>query len=151
MAWDLPSADVLRIVSLTAEMGYPINAADGAGKPVNAGQWANGMFDPTAPLTVDWLMVWRNSDGSPIVGNDGKPIHDDVQGYFSSELLNYFYRNAACIDPTKIPEYKVRYPGSTFFNQPPETVELGCSASLKIHADIQAKKPTNNRTKYMMN
>jgi hypothetical protein len=146
MAWDLPSADVLRVVSLAAEADYPSDATNGAGTPVNAGMWVGSVFDSNVPKTLDWVMAWKDSHGNPIVRPDGKPVHDLVQGYFSTDLELYFYRAAACVDASKESDLYARYPG-----QEGSGWQAACATDTKELNDILNASKTNNRTTYMMN
>jgi len=145
--YDLPSDVVVRVLSSNAEGAFPTDGVDGANAPINVGRWVNGVFDETAPFSLDQLTALRNPDGSVIVSASGVPFHEITANTLSMSLTRYFYRIKACNDDSAKAALFIRYPNDeTIFAD--ATFKAGvCANNAKEIADMQAKIATNYRSK----
>ncbi|SFB27866.1 hypothetical protein SAMN04515620_13436 [Collimonas sp. OK607] len=144
--YDLPSSVVLQAVAQSAQGNYAANAVDAAGNPVQVGKWNNGVFDPTAPMTLDQGMAWKNADGSNQMIN-GVLVHDQLVPFISLDMIQTFYRVAACASDAAKPDLYKRYPSdSNLFAGDPATVASACTYFAKQISDLKASIKTNNRS-----
>lgn len=144
--YDLPSSVVLQAVAQSAQGNFAANAVDAAGTPVQVGKWTNGTFDPTAPMTLDQVMAWKNSDGSNQMAN-GVLVHDQLVPFISLDMMQTFYRVAACANDAAKPDLYKRYPSdSNLFAGDPTTVASTCTFFAKQISDLKALIKTNNRS-----
>ncbi|WP_332878012.1 hypothetical protein [Massilia sp. S19_KUP03_FR1] len=145
--YDLPSSVVIRLFAAHAENNAPPAGVDGSGVPINVGQWVNGIFDETQPLTLDELTARKNSDGTMQRGTDGKLITDIPEGTLQWDLLYYFYYVRACADTSAIPALLLRYTNIGNIPGDPKTNATYCAAQVNSIAALKARIPTNNRSK----
>lgn len=144
--YDLPSSVVLQAIAQSAQGNYAANAVDAAGNPVQVGKWTNGAFDQTVPMTLDQVMAWKNSDGSNQIAN-GVLVHDQLVPFISLDMIQTFYRVAACASDSAKPDLYKRYPSdSNLFTGDPATVASTCAFFAKQISDLKNLVKTNNRS-----
>lgn len=145
--YDLPSSVVVKALSANAEKDFPLNGVNGKDVPINVGKWVNGKFDETVAFTFDEVTAQRGADGNVVYAPNGSIIHDYAKSYISTDLIQYFYRAAACNDEAAKPALLVRYPGDAGLFAD-ATLKAGvCNANIKALADLRARIATNQRSK----
>lgn len=145
--YDLPSSVVVKVLAANAESSFPIAGIDGKGKPINVGKWVNGKFDEAAVFTFDEVTALRNTDGSLAYAPNGQIIHEYAKSYIGTDLIQYFYRAAACTNEAAKPALLVRYPGDAGLFAD-ATLKAGvCDANIRQLAELKARIATNQRSK----
>ena len=145
--YDLPSNVVVRIFSSIGENGRTLDGIDGSGTPINVGKWVNGSFDEKQVLTLDELTAVRKPDGTIQRGANGSIVHDWSPLVLQSNLTQYFYRAAACVDNSALPALVLRYRDDSFLFNSANTKTPACDTATKEIAALKAKVATNNRSK----
>lgn len=145
--YDLPSNTVVRVFAANAESNFPHPGVDGKGVAINVGKWVNGKFDETVPFTFDEVTALRNSDGTLAYASNGMVIHEDAKGYLSTNLIQSFYRVAACTSEGATTALLQRYPGDAGLFADASLKAAACDGSNKALADLKARIATNHRSK----
>lgn len=145
--YDLPSNVVTKVFASYAEKDFPLAGVDGIGNPINVGKWVNGQFDESVAFTFDELTAQRQPDGSLSRAPDGTIIHDNAKSYIGTDLIQYFYRAAACTDEAAKPALLVRYPNDAGLFADAALKASVCEYDIKQIADLKARIATNQRSK----
>lgn len=144
--YDLPSKAVTRILASYAENSFPLAGVDGANKSINVGKWNQGIFDDSFPFTLDELTAQKNSDGSNIIVG-GIIVHDYVKNYIATDLIQYFYRDNACVNEDKKQELFIRYPNDAGLYSDVTLKEAVCKNISNQMIDLKKRITTNIRNK----
>ena len=143
--YDLPSNIVVKILAANAEKGFPLQGVDGSNNPINVGKWVAGVFDPAVPFTMDELTAIKDPNGVNTIVN-GVIVHDNAKLYIGSNLIQYFYADAACKDATKVAAFTTRYPNYVgVLNDATLRFSL-CTLVASDLASLRAHISTNNRS-----
>lgn len=145
--YDLPSSVVVRILASNAEGSFPLDGVDGSNAPINVGKWVNGVFDESAPLTLDQLTAIRNPDGSITLSSSGAALHEVTTSTLAMNLTRYFYRAKACADDAAKAGLFLRYPSDEIVFADPSFKAGVCANNIKELSDLKARIATNNRSK----
>lgn len=145
--YDLPSNVVVDVFASYAEKDFPLSGVDGSGTPINVGKWINGQFDRSVAYTFDELTAQRQPDGSLSRAPDGTIIHDNAKSYIGTDLIQYFYRAAACTDEAAKPALLARYPNDAGLFADASLKASVCDYDIKQLADLKARIATNQRSK----
>lgn len=145
--YDLPSSVVVNVFASYAEKDFPLAGVNGSGTPINVGKWVNGRFDESVAYTFDELTAQRQPDGTLSRAPDGTIIHDNAKSYIGTDLIQYFYRAAACTDEASKPALLVRYPNDAGLFADATLKTAVCDYDIKQLADLKARIATNQRSK----
>lgn len=145
--YDLPSSVVVKVLAANAEGDFPLSGVNGRGTPINVGKWVNGTFDETVAFTFDEVTAQRNPDGSLAYAPNGTIIHDYAKSYIGTDLIQYFYRAAACTDEAAKPALLARYPADANLFADATLKASVCDYDIKQIAALKARIATNARGK----
>lgn len=145
--YDLPSSVVVKVFAANAENSFPLAGVDGKGAAINVGKWVNGKFDESVPFTFDEVTALRNPDGSLAYAPNGMILHEDAKSYISTDLIQYFYRVAACTNEAAKPALLERYPSDAGLFADASLKAGVCEANTKRLAELKARIATNQRSK----
>lgn len=145
--YDLPSKVVVKVLAANAEKDFPLAGVDGNGTAINVGKWVNGTFDESVAFTFDELTAQRQPDGSLSRAPDGSIIHEYAKSFIGTDLIQYFYRAAACVDENAKPALLVRYPNDAGLFADASLKASVCDYNIKQLADLKARIATNMRGK----
>lgn len=74
-------------------------------------------------------------------------MHDYAKSYIATDLIQYFYRVAACANETAEAALFLRYPGDQGWFIDAALKPLVCNYDTQELADLTARIATNNRSK----
>lgn len=140
---DLPSTAVAKVVGASAQGGYAANGVDGAGNAINAGAWTNGVFVPTAAMTLKALMDAKTPDSQKVSdATTGGKVAPRLADLVSRYLISDFLMDAACRSGSSL-FYTTRYPFYQVDAQG-KMVAADCSAVAQRLLLLKAHLDTNN-------
>ncbi len=140
---DLPSATVAKVVGASAQGGYAAGGVDGTGNAINAGAWANGVFVPTAAMTLKALMDAKTPDSQKVTDTaTGGKVAPRLAELVSRYLISDFVMDAACRSGSSL-FYTTRYPFYQVDAQG-KMVAADCSAAAQRLLVLKAHLDTNN-------
>jgi hypothetical protein len=144
--FDLPAKDVVRVVAMAAQANYPGSDVDGGGKAINVGDWINGKFDPSEPVTLKSLREAKTPDIEKVSGAaGGAKTVPRLNVYVSKYMVMDSALDAACRGGgtssllSRYPYYQLNSQGNV---NPAE-----CSAAAARLAELTARLATNNSVK----
>lgn len=140
---DLPSTAVAKVVGASAQGGYAAGGIDGAGNAINAGAWSNGVFVPTAAMTLKALMDAKTPDLQKVSdAATGGKVAPRLAELVSRYLISDFLMDAACRSGSSL-LYTTRYPFYQVDAQG-KMVAADCSAAAQRLLVLKAHLDTNN-------
>jgi|GEM_PF-3557782 len=140
---DLPSTAVAKVVGASAQGGYAASGVDGAGNAINAGAWSNGVFVPTAAMTLKALMDAKTPDALKVTdATTGGKVAPRLADLVSHYLIADFVMDAACRTNSEL-YYTTRYPFYQVDAQG-QMVAADCSAAAQRLLVLKAHIDTNN-------
>ncbi|QOU76444.1 hypothetical protein JAB4_059440 (plasmid) [Janthinobacterium sp. HH102] len=144
--YDLPSKTVTRVLSSYSENAFPLSGVNGKNISINVGKWVGAGFDDSYPFVLDELTAQKNADGTNIIVG-GIVIHEYVKNYIATDLIQYFYRNSACLSDDKAASLFSRYPNDAGLFSDPILKKTVCDNISKQITDLNDRIKTNNRSK----
>lgn len=143
---DLPAKEVVRVVGMAAQANYPASDVDGTSKAINAGDWVNGKFDPTAPVTLKALREAKTPDMEKVSGAAGGPkATPRLNVYVSKYMIMDLIMDAAC-QGGGTSNFLSRYPYYQLDSQG-NVSSTDCSTAAARIAELTARLTTNNSVK----
>lgn len=143
--YDLPAKDVWRVLGSAGEMNFPLASTDGAGVPVNAGNWVNGAFDPNAAQSLKALMNIKTPAGQLVTDPvSGIKIAPSVTAIFRKNLTLDFLLEYTC-NFGYTSELMARYPFYELDSQGKVPV-AECNAVAARLTDLRGRVMTNKST-----
>jgi hypothetical protein len=140
---DLPAKEVVRVVGMAAQANYPASDVDGTSNAINAGDWVNGKFDPTAPVTLKALREAKTPDMEKVSGAAGGPkATPRLNVYVSKYMIMDLIMDAACRGGGTS-NFLSRYPYYQL-NSQGNVSATDCSGAAARLAELTARLDTNN-------
>jgi hypothetical protein len=142
---DLPASAVAKAVGASAQGGYAARGVDGAGNAINVGAWSNGVFVPSAAMTLKTLMDAKTPDAQKVTDSATQTkVAPRLHEYFSRYLISDFVMDTACRSDASL-FYTSRYPYYQVTGQG-KMVAADCAAAALRIAELRARVATNNST-----
>ena len=140
---DLPASAVAKAVGASAQGGYTASGVDGAGNAIKVGAWYNGVFVPTAAMTLKTLMDTKTPDAQKVTDSaTGTKVAPRLSEYVSRYMIADFVMDTACRSNASL-YYTSRYPFYQVDSQG-KMAAADCSAAAQRIADLKARIATNN-------
>jgi hypothetical protein len=138
---DMPTKDVVRVVSASAQGNYAQSGVDGAGAVINAGAWTGNTFDASASQSLKALLDVKLPVDQKVTDATGGKVAPRINDYVSKYMVMDFTLDAACRSGASA-FLLSRYPFYALDSQN-RIQAVDCNAAAQRIADLKVRIATN--------